>query len=151
MKSGRPFLLWLLCLIFLALAAYYLVLTIRLIQSWNILLAIQYSPAPIYSLFMGGFLGLCFLAATVLLWMRLPWASIFDSVTVVLASLWYWLNRLVFTSSSQPLSGELFQIIFFLILFALVLASLWALQPYLGENPKQKTDQENLGQPPLEG
>jgi len=131
MKPKRPLLIWLLSLIFLALAFVYLLQAIVTLQSWNVLLAIQYKPGPMYPLFQGLLLSLSFSASAVLLWLHVLWAPAFDTGIVSLASMWFWLDRLVFSTDPRPLSGQVFGMVLFLILLGLVLASLWALKPFM--------------------
>jgi hypothetical protein len=50
MKEKRPFLLWLVCLLFLATAFTELLKAIAVVSSWNILNAIRYQPSPVYPL-----------------------------------------------------------------------------------------------------
>ncbi len=131
MKKSRPFLLWLLCLIFLGFASVYLLQVIQTIKSWNILLAIQYQLGPVYPLIQGVFFVLGFLTATTVLWARISWAPAFDATIVTMASICYWVDRIFLTQNPQPIKNSLFALIFFLILLILVNASLWTLKPYM--------------------
>jgi hypothetical protein len=131
MKDKRPFLLWLVCLIFLAAAFAALLQVIRTVAEWNILLVVQYQPGPLYPLFSGILLHLLFLTASVILWLRLYWAPDFAGFTALLYSVWFWLDRLVLSINPHPLSGQVFNSIVFIIILGLLIASLWALKPVM--------------------
>jgi hypothetical protein len=137
MKQKRPFLIWLLSLIFFTFAFVYLLQVISTIQSWNVLLAIQYKPGPWYPLFQGLLLSLSFAASGIVLWLRVFWAPEFDAFIVLLASLWFWLDKLAFSADPKPLSGQIFGFVSFGVMLGLVLASLWSLKPYM-VNPDER-------------
>lgn len=143
MRIKRPFLLWLICLIFLGIAFVYLLQLIQTIESWNILLAVHYQPGPLYPLFQGVFFFIGFLAAAGLLWLQITWAPLFDTLLLSLAALWYWLDRLVFATNVQPVTNFLFAMVLFLILFILVIASLRTLQPYMRSVSAPSKEEEN--------
>ncbi len=143
MNPKRPFLIWILCLSFLGLAAFYFLQVIQTLLSWNVLLDVQYKPGPWYPLFQGVFLLLGFTCAALLLWLRFDWSASFAAVLISLAGVWYWLDRLVFTTNPQPLTNSLFGLALFLILFTLVIASLWAIQPYLRSESPVSAEEEN--------
>ncbi len=139
MKHRRPFLLWLLCLVFLGVAFIYLLQIVQTIQSWNVLLAVQYRPGPWYPLFQGVLFLLAFLCSAGLLWLRINWAPTFAALTTAFTFVWYWLDRLVLTHVPQPIAKFLFALVLFLILFILMIASLWAIQPFMrSESPEDK-------------
>jgi len=142
MNPKRPFLIWILCLVFLGLAALYLLQVIQTLLSWNVLLDIQYKPGPWYPLFQGVFLLLGFICAALLLWLRLDWSASFAAVLTSLAGVWYWLDRLVFSANPQPLTNSLFALVLFLILFTLVIASLWVIKPNLRSKSPASTEEE---------
>jgi hypothetical protein len=131
MKTKRPLLIWLFSLIFLAVSFSYLAQAIRAIQSWNLLLLIQYRFGPIYPVFQGLLLASCFLAGAVLLFLRLSWAPAFNQGIIILAAVWYWLDRLVFSVNPRPFSSEIFALVFCLVLLILSLGGLWSLYPYM--------------------
>lgn len=143
MKPKRPLLIWVLCLVFLGLAVLYLLQVIQTFLSWNVLLDVQYKPGPWYPLFQGVFLLLGFLCASTLLWLRVEWSATFSAILTSLAALWYWLDRIVFTSNRQPLINYLLILVLFLILFTLVIASLWAIQPSLRSKSPASAEEVN--------
>lgn len=143
MKQKRPFLIWLISLIFLGISVFYILQTVQTLQSWSVLVAVQYQPGPFYSFFQGLFLSLCFLAAAILFWARVYWAPAFDTVVLSLASVWFWLDRLVFAVNPRPIMDQIFGLVVFLLLFALILAGLWVLTPYMNhETPVQEEENE---------
>lgn len=144
MKQKRPFLIWIISLVFVGFSIFYAIEAVQTLQSWNVLITVQYQPGPLYPFFQGLFLSLCFLAAAVLIWMRVYWAPAFDTLVLCVASLWFWLDRLVLSANPRPISGQIFALVVFLLLFALMLASLWVLKPYmLTETPVQEEENES--------
>jgi hypothetical protein len=133
MRNNRPFLLWLISLIFLAAAFIELLQTIRTVSSWNILMAVQYQPGPFVLLFSSEFFFLIFLVCAVILWARLSWAPAFAGAGTILFSIWFWLYRLVLSIDPQPMSNQVFNIIVFVLILGLILASLWMLRPFMKE------------------
>lgn len=129
MKAKRPFLLWLICLLFLFEAFTELLKAIQAIRSWNILIAVQYQPGPVYPLFFGALFFLFFLTAGILLWLRVHWAYGFGASAALLFSGWYWFDKFVIAVNPQRFSSEVFNFIIFIIILGLVLASLWVLKP----------------------
>jgi hypothetical protein len=129
MKSNRPFLLWLICFLFLTAGFTELLKVLSTLTSWNILVAVQYQPSPIYPLFCGAFFFLAFLACAVLLWLRLDWAIAFATITALLFTAWYWVDRLLVSLNPQPFSSQVFTLIVFVFVLGLLLASLWVLHP----------------------
>jgi hypothetical protein len=132
-KNRRPFLLWLICLILAAVACIELSKVVQTVTAWNVLIAIQYQWGPFYPLVSGVFFFFGFLAAAVLLWLRLDWAPLFAGIMTTIWSLWYWLDRLALSVNPQPVSGQVFNIIVSFLFLALILGSLWSLQPSMKE------------------
>lgn len=133
MIKKRPFLLWLICFLFLFGAFAELLKAIEVIRSWNLLIAVQYQPGPVYPLFFGVLFFLLFLTAGVLLWLRSNWAPGFGASAALLFTLWFWLDKFVLAVNPQPISSEVFNLIVFIIVLGLALTSLWALAPSMNE------------------
>jgi hypothetical protein len=131
MKSNHPFLLWLLIILVITASFVDFLQAIRAIQSWNLLVAIQYHLSPLYPIFRGVLLGCAFLIAAVLLLIRKSWAPAFAGTTVNLAVLWFWLDRLVLNLTPQPVRQQIFAIGATLLILVLILGGLWTLQPYM--------------------
>ncbi len=141
MKSKRSFLLWLVCFVFLFAAMMELLKAINAVSSWNILAAVQYQPGPLYPFFFGTFFFLSFLASTLLLWFRLPWAAEFAGVAALLFTAWFWLDKFVVAVNPQPFSDQVFNLIVYIFILALMLASLWVLKPHM--RPLKDEDRRN--------
>jgi len=134
MKTKRPFLIWLLSIIFLVNAFRYLLQVVQAIQSWNLLVALQYRLSPLYPTFQGTFLAGCFLVCAVLLFEKVAWAPTFAAVVTLLASLWAWVDRLALSVNPRPFTEQIYALIATIIFLGVVLGSLWSLQPYM-KNP----------------
>ena len=131
MKPKRPLLLWLLSLIFIAAGIAYLLQAIRAVQSWNLLIVVGYRFGPLYPIFQGLVLAGIFFTGAVLLFLKVHWATAFNGAAVLFASVWFWLDRLVFNLNPQPLQDQSFTLVFFIPLLGLVLGGLWSIQPYM--------------------
>ena len=131
MKSKRPFLLWLACFVYLFATLMELLQAVSAVSSWNILVAVQYQPGPLYPLFFGAFFFLSFLASALLLWFRFPWAVEFAGAAAVLFTVWFWLDKFVVAANPQPFSDQVFYLIVYFFILALMLASLWVLKPHM--------------------
>ncbi len=131
MSPKRPFLLWLICLLFIGFALAQLLQVIQTIAAWNVLIAIQYQHGPFYPLFFGTLFFLGFLASAVLLWLRQNLAPVFAALVSISYGTWFWLDRLVLAANPQPIANQVFNIIGFLVILGLLLGSLLALKPSL--------------------
>ena len=131
MKPRRPFLLWLLCFIFIFAGIAYLLQAIWAIQSWNLLIVVGYRFGPLYPVFQGLVLASVFFIGAVLLFLQVHWATAFNGAAVLFASTWFWLDRLVFNLNPQPLQDQSFTLVVFILLLGLVLGGLWSIQPYM--------------------
>lgn len=147
MKPKRPFLLWLLCFIFILAGMAYLLQAIRAIQSWNLLIAIGYRFGPLYPVFQGLLLAGIFFAGVILLFLQMHWATAFNGAAVLFASIWFWLDRLVLNLNPQPLRDQSFSLFFFILLLGLVLGGLWSIQPYMIFPKEVHQEQQPLSSP----
>jgi hypothetical protein len=127
-SQKRPFLLWLICLIFLVAAVIELLQVIQIIVSWDLLLSLHYQPGPFYKLLTGVFFLLIFLLSTVLLWVRIHWAPYFAAATVFCTSVWYWLDRVVLSITPFVIRDQVFIVVLFLIIFIVINLSLCLLR-----------------------
>lgn len=128
MPRKRPLLLWLISLVFLSAAVIELLQAIRIVLSWDLLLALHYTPSPFFSLLTGVFFLLVFLFSAILLWARVHWAPYFAGVALVCASSWYWLDRVVLSTTPFIIRDQVFSLVLFLIIFILFNLSLWLLR-----------------------
>jgi hypothetical protein len=139
MKEKRPFLLWLLCFIYLLAAAAELLQAAGVVTQWNILQAVAYQPGPLYPLFIGCFFFLLFLASALLLWLRAFWAAEFAGAAALLFAIWFWLDKFVVAVNPQPFADQVFNLIVCIVVLTLVLVSVHALKPFMN------TPQDNVG------
>jgi hypothetical protein len=129
MKNKSSLLLWTLAILSFAASAYSFIQGIRAIQSWNLLLILNYRFGPIYPVFQGILLGSIFLVGGILLIKHISWAPTFNSAAVLFASAWYWLDQTLLSLNPRPFSEQIFAIVFTLLMLGLLLAGLWSLQP----------------------
>jgi hypothetical protein len=144
MKLKRPFLLWLICLIFLAIALVELIQTIRVFSSWELLLAVRYQPGPLVNLMTSLFFFVFFLVSAVLLWLRLSWAPECTGTALVTASVYHWLDRLALAANPASLSSQVFNLIAFFIVLLLLLVSLWVLKPSMNPSSAEMSSREEV-------
>jgi hypothetical protein len=133
MKAKRPFLLWLICTIYLLAAAGELLQVSAVVTQWNILRAVDYQPGPTYPLFVAAFFFLVFLASAMLLWLRAYWGVEFAGTAVLLFAAWFWLDKLVVAVNPQPFSDQVFNLIVCIVVLILILISMRALKPFMKE------------------
>jgi hypothetical protein len=131
MKTKRPFLLWLLSLIFVAVSFRYMLQIIDAIKNWNLLLVIQYRFGPLYPVVQGFFLAGGFILSAILLLSRVNWAPTFSAIVVLLTAVWYWVDREVLNLNPPAFKDQLFSIVVCVVLLGLTLGTLWVLQPYM--------------------
>lgn len=139
MKEKRPFLLWLICLILLAIALVELLQMIRVIASWELLLAVHYQPGPLLSLITSLFFFIFFLVSAVFLWLLASWAPECAGTALVTASVYHWVDRLALAASPASLSSQIFNLIAFFVLLLLLLVSLWVLKPSMGPHSRESS------------
>lgn len=142
MNKRSPSLLHILAAAFVANFLLNLAGIIQLVQSWNWLMAIGYSPHPLYAVFKNAFLALSSLAAAGALWARLSIAPLFSQVLAALAFAWFWLDRLLLTSNPQPFKDHLFPLFISLLLLGFFLLSAWLLEPYMRGLPVSSDDHD---------
>lgn len=131
MKTRAPFLLHLLAALFLLTGLIHILGIFQAVRSWNWLQAAGYSPSPVYAVFKNAFLGLAFLAAGVLLWLRYDWALLLDAIIVGLATVWFWVERVVLTRNPLPFKEHLFYILASGVIVTFCLLSLDSLHPFM--------------------
>lgn len=131
MKTRDPFLLLLLAALFLLTGLIHILAIFQSVRSWNWLLAAGYSPAPIYAVFKNSLLGLAFIAAGVLLWLRLEWVLLLDAIIVGVSTVWFWVDRIALTRNPLPFKEHLFYILASLLILGFCLLSLDSLRPFM--------------------
>ncbi len=131
MKARRPFLLWMMCFIYLLAAGAELLQVIGVVAQWNILLAVDYQPGPLYPLFFTAFFFLLLFVSALLLWLRAYWASEFAGAAVLIFAVWFWIDKFFVAVNPQPFSDQVFNLIVCIIVLALVLVCLHALKPFM--------------------
>lgn len=136
MKTKVPFLLHILAILFLLTAFVHFLGVFQAIRSWNWLQVVDYQPNPIYSVFKNAALGLGFLDAAALLWMRLTWAPRLDGIIVITSALWFWLDRLALTRNPLPFKDHIFYLIATVLILVFCLLSLESLKPFMRSGDK---------------
>ena len=142
MRKRPPFLLHLIALGFILAGIVSLFAVSQTVQSWNWMRAIELQPHPIYLVFKNSFLLIAFFTSAISLWFRLAWSPLLGGISTILASIWFWVDRVILTQNQLPIKAHLFFIIFTLILLVLVLSSLYLLKPYMKKAPVPKTESQ---------
>ena len=135
MNQRPPFLLHLLGTGFVLVSLVHFLGVIQVVQSWNWLRVIDYRPDPIYTVFKSGFLALAFLTSAIFLWIRFSWAPLFNGIVILLAVIWFWVDRIFLSQNPMPLKDHLFSLLATVLILFFSLFSLYLLQPYMKENP----------------
>ncbi|KAF0110350.1 MAG: Uncharacterized protein FD147_1735 [Chloroflexi bacterium] len=144
MTPKRPFLLFMIVLLFLFGSLVSTLGVIETAKSWNWLRAFEARPAPIYLIYKNIFLALGLLTAALSLWMRFAWAPLFGSVITILDTLWFWIDRVILTQDPLPFSRHLLSILASVLLLTLILLSMYLLVPFM----KSKIHNKEVSLPP---
>ncbi|MEL7591892.1 MAG: hypothetical protein AAGU17_11440 [Anaerolineaceae bacterium] len=143
MNNRNPSLLHILAAAFVVNFLLNLAGILQLVQSWNWLLAGDYTPHPLYAVFKNAFLALASMAAAGALWRRLTFAPRFSQVLSGLTFAWFWLDRLLLTRNPLPLRDHVFPLFISLILLGFFLVSAWLLEPFMRGLPGTPGDHED--------
>jgi hypothetical protein len=135
MKTKRPFLLWLLVIIFLISSFVSISGVVATLKTWNWFQAFSPAISPIYNIFKGSFLTLAWLAAAILLWLRITWSVTYSISIAALTAAWFWVDRVLLSQNPLPLNRHILPILITIILFTLILFSLYSLLPYMKQLP----------------
>jgi hypothetical protein len=87
---------------------------LRVYQSlyqWDWLIKYDVFPGPWYSLITGGIIGVIAMLGVVVGWLRLNWSAQYIQIIVVLLSLGWWLDYLLFSQSSIAFYNLPFRIV----------------------------------------
>ena len=131
MKHKRPFLLYLLVLVFIGAGSLALLGLIGMLRSWNWYLAYAGFPSPVYAVFRGSFLFLAWLVAAAALWKGTNWAVVYCGFLSVFNLLWFWGDRLLLTQNPVPFNRNGISLVLSSLLTVMVLVSLHFVKPFL--------------------
>lgn len=131
MINKRPFLLYLLVLVFILYAMVSVFGIVEMIRSWNWLSAFEVKPHPIYLIFKNTFFVLTCLTAGVSLWLRMEWAPAFDCFTVLICTAWFWMDRLILTQNPLTLTRHLLLMFLTVFILCLMLLSIYLMKPFM--------------------
>lgn len=136
-RRKRPFILWVLCLLFIALAVLGWIRVQQAIQSWALEESLLGQFLPLYLTISGGLWGIAAIPATIGLFMRFQRARAITWGAALFYPLTYWLEKILLVKSPTGFTNWLFDVgvtILWLLLVGVVLY-LPASQAYLkGEN-----------------
>jgi hypothetical protein len=99
-KKKRPFLLKLIVYSLVIIAVLGWLRVYQSIYQWDTLVKFGVQPGPWYSLLSGGLIGILAMIGAVSLWLWLSWSQKFVQVNLVIISLGWWLDYLIFSQSS---------------------------------------------------
>ncbi|MHB8087399.1 MAG: hypothetical protein ACYDH2_04040 [Anaerolineaceae bacterium] len=125
----RPFLLYLLVFIFLLAGMVSLVGTLGVLRSWNWWLSFISVQSIVLQVFSGVLTTLAWLSAAVILWLRVSWAVIFNSVVTILIGVWFWVERLFLTQNPLPFSRHMLLLAIHCVFLIFVFSSLYLVAP----------------------
>lgn len=130
-KHKRPFLIYLLAVIFLGAALVALLSVIGILREWNWYLAYSGFPSPAYAVFRGVFLFPAWLAAAAFLWKGYRWSGFYAGTLTVINMLWFWVDRLFLTQNPLSFNRHIISIVVTCLFSIMVLLSLYLLNPLL--------------------
>jgi len=131
MKHKRPFLMYVLVLVFIGAGLLALLGLIGMLRSWNWYLTYAGFPPPVYAVFRGAFLFLAWLIAAVALWKGANWAVVYSGFLSVINLLWFWGDRLLLTQNPVPFNRNGISLVLSSLLTVMVLVSLHFVKPYM--------------------
>lgn len=120
-QKKRPFLYK---LIIISMAVIAIMGWLRVYQSlyqWQWLLKYEVFPGPWYSLITGILIGLLATIGVVAGWIRLRWSALYIQVSLVVLSLGWWLDYLLFSKSSIAFFNLPFRIVMNLLYLIFVM------------------------------
>jgi hypothetical protein len=129
MKEKRSFFLYILVFLFSLAGFAALAGIVGVLQSWNWIAPFTSGSIPAYILFRESFLFLANLTAAIALWKRITWSIIFATITSILTTVWFWLDRLLLAENKLPAGRNVVLLIISCILLGFVLLTLYVLEP----------------------
>lgn len=131
LPSRRPFLLYVLSILFLLAGAFSLVATIGVFQAWGWWLAFTSLMPIVLQVFVGALVTLSWLSAAIIIWLRLPWAVIFCSAVTILATVWVWVERILLTKNPLLFSRHLLALAVTFVFLIFVFSALYLVAPFM--------------------
>jgi hypothetical protein len=122
MVKKRPFILWVLILVFAGLAVFGWIRAEQAVQNWSLEAALLSQFLPIYSIISGTAWGLAGMLATAGLWLRLRWAVLAAWAAALFYPITFWLEKVLVLQSPTRLTNWPFEAgvsIFWLLFVAL--------------------------------
>jgi hypothetical protein len=148
LTGKRPFLLYVLSILFLFAGAFSLVATIGVFQAWNWWLSFTSLTPIILHVFQGVLVTLIWISAAVIVWLRLPWAVLYSSIVTLLATVWMWVERIFLTQNPLPFNRHLLALavtcVFLIFIFSALYLVAPSMKPY---QPSRKEGDSTLIQP----
>lgn len=127
----RPFLLYVLTILFLLAGAFSLAATVGVFQAWNWWLAFTSLVPVITSVFLGVLNTLAWISAGVILWCRLSWAVIYCTIVTLLAAIWFWVERIFLTQNPLPFSRHLLVLGIMCLVLIFIFGTLYLVAPFM--------------------
>jgi hypothetical protein len=140
MTVKRPFLLYLLPILFLLAGAISLVGLLGIFQAWDWWLAFTSLTPIILNVFFGMLSTLIWISAAVILWMRLSWAVLYCSFVVILMTVWFWVDRLFLTRNLLPINRYMLTLAVTCLFLLFVFSSLYLVAPSMQPYPHSQKD-----------
>ena len=139
LMAKRPFLLYVLIILFLLAGAVSLAGTFGIFQAWNWWLYFTSLTSIISQVFLGVLITLAWVSTAVILWLRLPWAILYGGLVTMLISIWSWIERLVLAKNPLPFNRHILSLAITCIFLLFVFSSLYLVAPSMKlQQPSQK-------------
>ncbi len=110
-NKKRPFLYKIIIFSLLIIAVMGWLRVYQSLYQWDWLIKYDVFPGPWYSLITGGIIGVIAMLGVVVGWLRLNWSAQYIQIIVVLLSLGWWLDYLLFSQSSIAFYNLPFRIV----------------------------------------
>ena len=138
-EKKRPFLFKLIIFSLLLIAIMGWLRVFQSVYQWDYLLRYQVSPDPWYCLITGILMGIIASIGVVMGWFRLRWNELVIQAAVVVLSLGWWLDYIIFSQSSIAFYNVPFRLVANLIYLLFVVSYFYLVK---GKKPKGKIDEE---------
>jgi hypothetical protein len=140
LPGKRPFLLYVLSILFLFAGVFSLVGTIGVFQAWNWWLSFTPLMPIILQVFQGVLVTLIWISAAVIVWLRLPWAILYSCVVTIIATVWMWVERIFLTQNPLPFNRHLLALAVTCVFLIFVFSALYLVAPSM--KPYQLSQQD---------
>jgi hypothetical protein len=128
-STKRPFLLYLLPILFGLAGVIALIGTLGIFQGWYWWLYLAPLTSIGFQVFMGVLNTLLWFSAAVILWLRLYWAIMYGCFVTILLTVWHWIDLILLTRNPLPFSRHVLTLAITCLFLLFVFSALYLVAP----------------------